>query len=130
MDWPLSASPVRSRATAERLPDRPPQRSIPEGYRAGIITAITVLLGFSLALFRFWGFEAPGDWTVRSIVAAATIVVAVLMQIVALVRSLRLEDDDPNEYRRTVKWFAASALALLVGLLLTTIVYAVAPGPT
>ena len=57
---------------AERLPDTPPQRSIPEGYRAGIITAITVLLGFSLALFRFWGFEAPGDWTLRSIVAAAT----------------------------------------------------------
>ena len=35
-------------------------RSLPQGYRQGIITAITVLLGFSLALFRFWGFEAPG----------------------------------------------------------------------
>ena len=34
---------------------------LPPGYREGIITAITVLLGFSLAFFRFWGFEAEGS---------------------------------------------------------------------
>src|SRR4029434_3988588 len=62
-------------------------RPLPEGYRQGIITAITVLLGFSLALFRFWGFEAPGEWTSRSIIAAGTMIIAVLLQIVALVRS-------------------------------------------
>ena len=39
---------------------------IPQGYRQGIVTAITVLLGFSLTFFRFWGFEASGDWTVAS----------------------------------------------------------------
>ena len=103
---------------------------VPDGYRQGIITAITVLLGFSLALFRFWGFEAPGEWTLRSIVAAGTIVLAVLLQIVALVRSLRLEDDDPNEYRRTVWWFATSAVALLIGLLVATVVFASGPSPT
>jgi NO-binding membrane sensor protein with MHYT domain len=115
---------------AERPAPQTRPRSIPEGYRAGIITAITVLLGFSLALFRFWGFEAPGEWTFRSIVAAATIVIAVIMQIVALVRSLRLEDNDPNEYRKTVKWFAASAVALLVGLLVATVVFASGPAST
>jgi uncharacterized membrane protein YidH (DUF202 family) len=108
----------------------PERRPLPEGYRQGIITAITVLLGFSLALFRFWGFEAPGEWTARSIVAAGTIVVAVLLQIVALVRSLRLEDDDPNEYRKTVIWFATSAVALLIGLLVATVVFASGPGPS
>ena len=108
-------------------PQEPPYRPLPEGYRQGIITAITVLLGFSLALFRFWGFEAPGEWTPRSIVAAGTIVFAVVLQIVALVRSLRLEDDDPNEYRKTVVWFATSAVALLIGLLVATVVFAGAP---
>jgi hypothetical protein len=108
-------------------PQEPPYRPLPEGYRQGIITAITVLLGFSLALFRFWGFEAPGEWTARSIVAAGTIVFAVLLQIVALVRSLRLEDDDPDEYRKTVVWFATSAVALLIGLLVATVVFAGAP---
>jgi len=112
---------------AERRSPETAQHSIPDGYRAGIITAITVLLGFSLALFRFWGFEAPGEWTSRSIVAAGTIVFAVLLQIVALVRSLRLEDNDPNEYRKTVNWFASSAVALLIGLLVATVVFASGP---
>lgn len=104
-------------------------RPLPEGYRQGIITAITVLLGFSLALFRFWGFEAPGEWTPRSIIAAGTMVIAVLLQIVALFRSLRLEDDDPTEYRKTVMWFTTSAVVLLVGLLFATVVFAGAPEP-
>ena len=107
-------------------PERP-YRPVPDGYRQGIITAITVLLGFSLALFRFWGFEAPGEWTSRSIVAAGTIVVAVLLQIIALIRSLRLEDEDPAEYRKTVTWFATSAVALLIGLLVATFVFANTP---
>ena len=105
-----------------------PHHPLPGGYRQGIITAITVLLGFSLALFRFWGFEAPGEWTSRSIIAAGTIVSAVVLQIVALVRSLRLEDDNPDEYRKTVKWFTTSAVVLLIGLLFATVVFASAPG--
>jgi hypothetical protein len=104
-------------------------RPLPQGYRQGIITAITVLLGFSLAFFRFWGFEASGVWAARSIVAAGTLVVAVLLQIVALVRSLRLEDDDPHEYRKTVMWFTTSAVVLLVGLLFATVVFAGTPEP-
>ena len=97
-------------------------RHVPGAYRQGLITAITVLLGFSLAFFRYWGVEASGEWTPRSIVAALPMALAVLMQIVALVRSLRLEDDDPAEYRRTVRWFTSSAIVLLVGLLFATVV--------
>ena len=100
------------------------RESLPPGYRQGIITAITVLLGFSLALFRFWGFEAAGHWTSGAIIAAGAMLIAVLMQIVALVRSLRLEDDDPREYRTTVAWFTTSAVVMLVGMLFATIVFA------
>jgi len=96
---------------------------LPEGYRQGLITAITVLLGFSLAFFKFWTFEAPGEWTGRSVAATITIVAAVALQIVALFRSLRLEDDSAAEYRKTVRWFVASAVVLLVGLLVTVAVF-------
>jgi len=107
-----------------------PPLPIPQGYRQGIVTAITVLLGFSLAFFRFWGFEASGDWTVGSIIAAGTFVLAVVMQIVALFRSLRIEDDNQKEYRKTVKWFIASAIVLLIGLLIAVAVYSgVQPDP-
>jgi amino acid transporter len=110
----------------DQIPQRqPPQerqhRAVSEGYRQGIITAITVLLGFSLAFFRFWGFEASGAWTAQSIIAAGAMMMAVLLQIVALVRSLRLEDDDPNEYRKTVMWFTTSVVVLLIALLFATI---------
>lgn len=76
---------------------RPPSfdrqhRPVLGGYRQGIIVVITVLLDF----------EASGKWVPGSIVAAGTLVLAVLLQIIELVRSLRLEDDDPKEYRKTV----------------------------
>ncbi|HEY7039922.1 MAG TPA: hypothetical protein VID28_13765 [Methylomirabilota bacterium] len=83
-----------------------------------MITAITVLLGFSLAFLRFWGLEASGQWTARSVLSTATLVVAVVLQIVALFRSLRIEDDDEREYRKTVRWFVASAAVMLLALLL------------
>jgi hypothetical protein len=110
-------------------PAEPQQRPLPEGYRQGIITAITVLLGFTLAFFKFWGFEASGEWTLRSIVAASTLGLAVALQIVALFRSLRLEDDSRVEYRKTVMWFVASALVLLVGLSIAVVIFSGPPEP-
>jgi hypothetical protein len=98
-----------------------PRPSVPPGYRQGVITAITVLLGFSLTFFRFWGFEAPGRWSVRSIVSTAGVLAAIVFQLIALFRSLRLEDDDPMEYRKTVAWFFASAVALVLGLLFAVV---------
>ena len=100
---------------------------VPDGYRQGLITAITVLLGISLAFFRFWGFESSGDWTPRSIVATATLVASVILQIVALIRSLRLEDQDPAQYRTTVRWFTASTVVLLIGLSIAVISFSGAP---
>jgi hypothetical protein len=93
------------------------RKPLPQGYRQGFITAITVLLGFSLGFFRFWGFESPGKWTLRSIIPASTLAVAVVLQIIALFRALDVADDD-HEYRKTVKWFIASAVVLLVGMIL------------
>jgi hypothetical protein len=40
---------------------QPQSRPLPNGYQQGLITAITVPLGFSLAFLRFWGFERPGS---------------------------------------------------------------------
>jgi hypothetical protein len=101
-----------------------PRRTVPPGYRQGIITAVTVLLGFSLTFFRFWGFEAPGQWIVRSILSTGALAAAIVFQIIALFRALRLEDDAEDEYRKTVKWFIASAIALALGLLFAVVEFA------
>lgn len=99
-------------------PPAPPPPGVPAGYRQGIITAITVLLGFSLAFWRFWGFESPGHWHAGSVLAALCLVLAVVLQILALFRALRIEDEAVAEYRKTVRWFIASAIALVLGLTL------------
>lgn len=93
-----------------------PRRPIPHGYRQGLITAITIFLGFSLAFLRFWAFEAPGEWTPRAVVVTAALIVAVGLEIFALFRALRIADDDEREYEKTVAWFIASAVVLLIGL--------------
>jgi hypothetical protein len=33
--------------------------AVNQGYRQGLVTAITVFLGFSLSFMRFWSFENP-----------------------------------------------------------------------
>ena len=105
---------------AERPPVRP--TGLPVGYRQGLITAITVLLGFSLAFLRFWGFEAPGDWTPRSVAPTAALIVSILLQVKVLMRSLRLEDEEPNEYRKTVRWFTISVVVMLISVVIAGVV--------
>jgi hypothetical protein len=103
------------------VPDPPPRKPPPVGYRQGIISAITVLLGFSLLFLRYWSFEAPGEWSVASTLAALLLALAILLELIALWRSLRLEDDDENEYRKTLRWFVASIGALMASLLLAAL---------
>jgi len=104
--------------------NEPANDSLPQGFRQGIITAITVMLGFTLGFFRFWGFEAQGRWTRRSFIAATGLTVALLLELVALYRSLRLRDDRPNEYETTVRWFVASAAVLIATLFAAAMEYA------
>jgi hypothetical protein len=94
---------------------------LPNGYRQGIISAITVLLGFSLLFVRYWTFEAPGDWTVASFIATLFLILAILLELVALWRSLRIEDDDESEYRQTLRWFAVATGVLLVSVALAAL---------
>ena len=105
---------------ADAPPETPrspqPHVPLPTGYRQGIITAITVLLGFSLLFFRYFDFELPGEWTVSSIIAAIVMAVSILLQFVSLWRSLQLKDDDEVEYKVTLRWFLFSGILLLVSL--------------
>lgn len=93
------------------------RRDLPQGYRTGLITAITVLLGFSLGFLRYWGLDAPGEWSALSVLPGVGLFLATLLQIVALYRALRLEDEAEDEYRKTVRCFIASAVLLLLGLM-------------
>lgn len=108
-------------STAKETSSRP-QRRVSDGYRQGIITAITVFMGFSLAFLHYWVFDAPGVWTGASGIATVALVAAILLELWALFRALRLADDDEGEYEKTVVWFVTSAGVLFLGLFLAAIV--------
>lgn len=95
---------------------------LPAGYRQGVISAITVLLGFSLLFLRYWNFEAEGGWSVASILATLLLALAILLQLLALWRSLLPRDDDEPVYQVTLRWFLASIIALIAGVLLAGLI--------
>lgn len=97
-------------------PQNEPVRYTPDGYRAGIITAISVLVGFSLAFLRYWGFEAPESWSWHFVISTALMLISMLMQLVALFRSLQVEDHEVPHYRITVRWFVWGVVVMVVGL--------------
>ena len=100
-------------------------KGLPNGYREGVITAITVMLGFSLYFLRFWNFEAPGAWTGLSVTAALLTLVSVALQLVALWRSLQVADDSEPVYRRTLQWFLAGIIAGLLGVAIASLAFTV-----
>jgi heme A synthase len=102
--------------------NKAPRSPLPAGYRQGIISAITVLLGFSLLFLRYWNFEAEGEWTIAALVATILLALAIVLELFALWRSLQPKDDDETEYQITLRWFLASIVVLLVSLLLAGLI--------
>jgi hypothetical protein len=98
------------------LPERP-RVPLPSGYRQAIVSAITVLLGFSLLFLRFYNFELSGPWDFISDCTAVLLALAIICQFVALWRALRVEDDDEAEYGTTLRWFLAAVIMLMLSLL-------------
>lgn len=99
-------------------------RPLPQGYRQGVITAITVMLGFSLYFLRFWGLEAAGDWTLVTFLAAIPIFLSIACLFVALWRSLQVADDSEPVYRVTLRWFFWGVVLACVGVLAASVAYA------
>ena len=99
------------------------QPPVPAGFRSGIITAITVILGFSFLFLRSWAFELPGEWTVSSAVAAVLLLFAIVMELTALWRALQPKDEHAIEYQLTLRWFLASIIMLLVSLVVAALSY-------
>jgi hypothetical protein len=110
---PRSAGPS---TTPSNAPAGRPGRPLPVGYRQGLITAITVFIGFSLSFLRYWVFEAPGTWTLPSAAAALIVLMLICGQIYALYRALQIADEMEQEYTRTVRWFVCSVVAMLVAV--------------
>ena len=101
---------------------------LPNGYRQGIITAITVVLGFSLVFLRVWSMELPGEWDPLSIASTVLTGLSTLGLGMTLWRSLQVEDDEVLEYKKTLRWFLGSTSLLVMGVLLSALSYSKVTG--
>jgi len=95
--------------------------ALPQGYRQGLVTAITVFLGFSLSFVRFWNFEQPGQWTWGGVIPAGIVAAGIVVQLLALYRSLQLLDEEPTRYAATVRYFFVGIVVVVVGVVIATI---------
>lgn|GEM_PF-447856 len=124
-DHPPASDDVSLKSTVINMSEnRESQGPVPAGYRSGIVTAITVVLGFSLLFLRSWAFELPGEWTAFSAFAAGLLVLAIVFELVALWRALQLKDEVPAEYKLTLRWFLTSIVTLLISLVVAGFSYA------
>jgi hypothetical protein len=96
--------------------------SLPAGYREGLLTAITVFIAFSLGFLKFWSLETPGTWTLFGVAALAPISIGLLLQLIALFRSLDVRDDQEERYRYTIAYFRWGVLAVILGVVLSIVV--------
>ncbi len=92
---------------------------LPAGYRGGIITAITLFISFSLLFVKYWSLEAVGDWTLPSALAETIILCAIFLEIITLWRAIQVRDSLLVEYKKTLRWFMASIIVMIIGLLFT-----------
>jgi hypothetical protein len=101
-------------------PALPPGYGLPAGYRQGMVTAATFLLGFTLAFARVWSFE-PGDWVWSDLFEGGPLLGGGLLILWALFRSLDLADEHEAAFMRTRRILFIGTLLALAGIIATVV---------
>jgi len=103
------------------MADAPPGPDTPspkvEGiFRSGSITAISVVVGFSLGFISRWS-GLPGKWTASDIFAVVAITLGVAWQIKALIDLLSIKSLSVAFYERSIRIFVIGLLLVAVGVI-------------
>jgi uncharacterized membrane protein YczE len=89
------------------------QMRIDSTFRNGSITAIGVVVGFSLSFLSRWA-ALPGDWMHSDLVSVALITLGLALQVKALADLLMVSSLQLKRYNRSVRFFLIGLV--LVGL--------------
>lgn len=90
---------------------------IEAAFRNGSLTAVSVILGFSLSFFNRWA-GLPGAWTRSDLLAVAAISLGIVLQIIAVARMLGLRSLVLAHYDRSVRIFLFGLACVAVGVAL------------
>jgi hypothetical protein len=95
---------------------RPESRFMTDTQRNGTITAIGILMGFSLS-FTYQVTSLPGNWTYYAFILMILPVVGVLIQLQALWRILQIPVVAAAEHKSISGWFVVGFALVLAGFL-------------
>jgi hypothetical protein len=97
-------------------PDDPAPAPKVEGiFRSGSITAISVVVGFSLGFLSRWS-GLPGKWERSDVFAVVAITLGVALQIKALVDLLAIRSVIVAHYERSIRIFVIGLILVALGV--------------
>lgn len=98
-------------------PDDTPPATIDAIFRNGSLTAVSVVVGFSLTFLTRWA-GVPGAWDTVDLVALAVLVPGIACQIAALTRLLSIRSLRLAHHDRSVTVFLAGIVLVTLGIAL------------
>lgn len=105
-------SPAPPPAPAEPAPEK-----IDAAFRSGSLTAIGIVVGFSLGFLTRWA-GLPGAWSPIDLISLLVITAGIAIQIVSLAMLLSVESLILASYNRMIRIFMAGLVLVAVGVLL------------
>ncbi|PSC02812.1 hypothetical protein SLNSH_22070 [Alsobacter soli] len=104
------------------------EERIDSTFRNGSLTAIGVVVGFSLSFLSRWA-GLPGEWTRVDLVAVAVILLGIALQIMSLSVMLGIRSLLVRRYKLAVRLFLTGLSAVCLGVLLAVFASVVGLGP-
>ena len=98
-------------------------------FRNGSLTAISVLVGFSLSFLSRWA-GTPGQWHVADLIAVTLIVVGNGLQIWALSSMLFVSSLIAEKYTRAIRLFLAGLAIVALGIAAAIVADVAGLGPS
>lgn len=89
--------------------------------RSGSITALGVLLGFSIAILGDWS-NRPGKWELVGAIPLFLYGSSVALQVVALYRALQVPREIQENHRRTINLAVIGLVVMFAGFLSTIVI--------
>ena len=90
---------------------------VPDSIRTGLITGISVVLGFALNLIQRWVLE-EGEWNWIDIIFIFPMLIGIFSLIFSLFRALSLEKSSNHDFKTTTKRFIIGVLIVLFSILI------------
>lgn len=101
----------------DKTPGEPVQQPrIEPIFRSGSLTAISVVVGFSLGFLSRWG-GLPGEWTRPDVFAVVAITLGIALQILSLIDLLSVRSLILARYERAIRIFVAGLMLVALGVI-------------